>query len=183
MDRPGLTSMCVSLVTGSRWIKRVNDMVTSLEIFFTIEIRRLGNQSLGRCWLRPTVSRLDLLCASGLGPADILIVMMNAGSDTTAIAMTNFLYIMMKHPHILAKLRVEIDGALKDEEPNMKVAPYAKVRNLPYLKACIGRNISYLEQMIFFATILRRYEFAFKQPDWELKRVEGLNTWPQQFPL
>jgi cytochrome P450 len=263
-----LTSMCVSLVTGSRWIKRVNDMVTSSEIFFTIEIRRLGNQSLGRCWLRPTVSRLDLLCASGLGPADILIVMMNAGSDTTAIAMTNFLYIMMKHPHILAKLRAEIDGALKEEEPNMKVAPYAKVRNLPYLKACIdeslrlwpptgaglpretpeggtailgqyipggvtvsvptftahrdpnvggrpdeffpdrwltedapvlisryfmsfsfggraciGRNISYLEQMIFFATILRRYEFAFKQPDWELKRVEGLNTWPQQFPL
>jgi cytochrome P450 len=37
---------------------------------------------------------------------------MNAGSDTTAIAMTNFLYIMMKHPDKLANLRAEIDEAL-----------------------------------------------------------------------
>jgi hypothetical protein len=50
-------------------------------------------------------------------------------------------------------------------------------------RGCIGRNISYLEQTIFFATILRRYEFAFKRPDWEIKKVEGLNIWPQEFPL
>lgn len=194
--------------------------------------------------------------------------MMNAGSDTTAIAMTNFLYIIMKHPHIMAKLRSEIDEALKDEDPNIDVVPYAKVRNIPYLRACIdeslrlwpptgvglpretpkggttilgqhipggvtvsvpiftthrdpkawhhpdeflperwladdapilmsryfmpfsfggraciGRNISYLEQTIFLATILRRYEFAFKDPAWQIKRVEGMNTWPQAFPV
>jgi cytochrome P450 len=67
--------------------------------------------------------------------------MMNAGSDTTAIAMTNFLYIIMKHPHIMAKLRSEIDEALKDEDPNIDVVPYAKVRNIPYLRACIDESL------------------------------------------
>jgi cytochrome P450 len=50
-------------------------------------------------------------------------------------------------------------------------------------RACIGRNISYLEQTMFLGTILHRYEFAFKDPAWEIERVEGLNTWPQAFPL
>jgi hypothetical protein len=136
--------MCVSLVIGSRWIKRINDTMTSLGIFFTIEIRSLETQSLESYLLRPTVSRLDLLRAYGLGPVDTLIVMMNAGSDATGIAMTNFLYIMMKYPHILVKLRAEIDDTLKDEDPKMKAAPYAKVRNLPYLKACNDESLRLL---------------------------------------
>ena len=239
----------------------------SLEIYSMIETRSRETWSLDGYSRRLIVSSLNFPCLRDVALLTRS-VMMNAGSDTTAIAMTNFLYIMMKHPDILARLRAEIDGALKDEDPSQSVVPYGKVRNLPYLRACIneslrlwpptgaglpretpeegttilgeyvsggvtvsvpiftahrdpnvwercddffperwlgpdaplllskyfipfsfggrgciGRNISYMEQTIFFASILRRYEFAFKRPGWEIKRVEGLNTWPQEFPL
>jgi cytochrome P450 len=42
-------------------------------------------------------------------------------------------------------------------------------------RSCIGRNISYLEQTVILATLVRRYEFALPSKDWELQREETMN--------
>ncbi|KAM6523532.1 hypothetical protein FSOLCH5_004149 [Fusarium solani] len=65
-------------------------------------------------------------------------IMMNAGSDTTAIAMNNVMYWLLKNPSCMAKLREEIDSVL---EPDEVVAPYDKVKHLPYLRACLDESL------------------------------------------
>ncbi|KAI0973723.1 cytochrome P450 [Xylaria arbuscula] len=65
-------------------------------------------------------------------------IMMNAGSVTTAIALTNCLYELLKHPQVLSRLSEEVDAAL---DPDEIVAPYSKVKNLPYLKACLDESL------------------------------------------
>ncbi|CAG8384547.1 unnamed protein product [Penicillium salamii] len=190
----------------------------------------------------------------------------DAGSDTTAIALTNVLYYLIKHPNTLKKLRDEVSGVLDEGET---IAPYAKVKSLPYLKACldeslrlsppvprglerktppqgmeilgeriaggvtvsvpayiahrdprlfpepeyyiperwldesestkdmrsafipfttgaracIGRNITMMEQQILIATLVQRYDFMLPFPDWKLTWEEGFNLWPSQMPL
>lgn len=183
-------------------------------------------------------------------------IMMNAGSVTTAVAITNVMYQLVKNPRCLATLREEIDAVM---DPDEVVASYDKVKHLPYLRACldesmrifpptshglpretppegsqilgqwvpghtsvsvsayvahhdeqafpnsnqflperflgeqgkalqpffvafsagaracIGRNISYLEQTKILATIVHRYEIALSRPDWELRRLETMN--------
>ncbi|KAF2152237.1 cytochrome P450 monooxygenase [Myriangium duriaei CBS 260.36] len=64
-------------------------------------------------------------------------IMMNAGSDTTAIAINGCLYNLMRNPDCLAKLRSELDEALHGEV----IAPYEKVKRLPYLRACLDENL------------------------------------------
>jgi cytochrome P450 len=66
-------------------------------------------------------------------------IMMNAGSDTTAIAMSNAMFLLLKNPQCLAKLRDEIDTVLDEEDD--AVAPYDKVRHLPYLRACLDEAL------------------------------------------
>lgn len=191
-------------------------------------------------------------------------IMMNAGSDTTAIAMNNVMYLLLKNPACLKKLREEIDETLDEGE---SVAPYDKIKHLPYLRACldesmrllppttfglprktppegaavvedyipgdttvsissyvahrdpsafpdaevynperwmgeegrnlqsyfiafsagargcIGRNISYLEQMVLLASLLHRYEFALPHSEWEPTRRENFNLSPGAMPL
>lgn len=183
-------------------------------------------------------------------------IMLNAGSTTTAIALANVLYHLLKTPMVLSRLRAELDRAL---DPDDIIAPYDRVKTLPYLRACldeslrltsptthnlgrvtppggmqvleyhipagvtvsmsalvvhhdptvfpdptrydpdrwlgdagkalqpyflafsagargcIGRNISYLEQTVLLASLLRRYEFALPRPDWEVTRLETMN--------
>jgi cytochrome P450 len=65
-------------------------------------------------------------------------IMMNAGSDTTAIAMNNVMYNLLKNPACLEKLRHEVDSVLEADEV---VAPYEKVRHLPYLRACLDESL------------------------------------------
>ncbi|KAI0423053.1 cytochrome P450 [Xylaria grammica] len=65
-------------------------------------------------------------------------IMMNAGSDTTAIAMNNAMYWLLRNPDCMAKLRNEIDAVLDDDEV---VAPYDKVKHLPYLRACLDEAL------------------------------------------
>ncbi|KAK5942865.1 hypothetical protein PMZ80_005431 [Knufia obscura] len=57
----------------------------------------------------------------------------NAGSVTTATAINNVMYLLLKHPRVLTKLREELDANLGDED----VVPYDKVKHLPYLRACL----------------------------------------------
>ncbi|KAJ2897481.1 hypothetical protein MKZ38_004648 [Zalerion maritima] len=65
-------------------------------------------------------------------------IMMNAGSVTTAIAVTNVLYQLLKNPETLAKLQEEVDGVLDEDEI---VASYDKVKHLPYLRACLDESL------------------------------------------
>ncbi|GAP91299.1 putative cytochrome P450 oxidoreductase [Rosellinia necatrix] len=62
----------------------------------------------------------------------------NAGSDTTAMALTQNLHLLIKHPRHLEALRNELDSVL---EPEDVVAPYDKVKDLPYLRACIDEGL------------------------------------------
>lgn len=61
-------------------------------------------------------------------------IMLNAGSDTTAIAMNNAMFWLLKNPKCLERLREEVDAVLDPEEV---IAPYDKVKHLPYLRACL----------------------------------------------
>lgn len=68
-------------------------------------------------------------------------IIINAGADTTAIALSQILVLLIKHPECLGKLRSEIDNAL---DPEDAVAPYDKVRDLPYLRACLDEGLRLL---------------------------------------
>lgn len=65
-------------------------------------------------------------------------LMVNAGSDTTAIAVSNTMFLLLKNPKCLAKLRAELDEVMDSDEV---VAPYDKVKILPYLNACINESL------------------------------------------
>ncbi|KAJ6084095.1 hypothetical protein N7486_010895 [Penicillium sp. IBT 16267x] len=65
-------------------------------------------------------------------------IMMNAGSVTTAVAITNVMYQLLRNPRTLAKLREELDNVLDEDEC---VADYDKVRHLPYLRACLDESL------------------------------------------
>lgn len=73
-------------------------------------------------------------------------IMMNAGHDTTAISLRNALFFLLRNPNCLAKLREEIDEILEDDEV---IAPYGKVKHLPYLRACIDESLRMLPPIVF----------------------------------
>jgi benzoate 4-monooxygenase len=50
-------------------------------------------------------------------------------------------------------------------------------------RACIGRNITFIEQQILVATLVHRYEFSLPSRDWKLEWKEAFNLWPSQMPL
>jgi cytochrome P450 len=78
-------------------------------------------------------------------------IMMNAGSVTTAVAMTNIIYQLLKNPEIKKKLVEELDAALDDEnededdgaseDPFAAVCSYDRVKHLPYLRACLDESL------------------------------------------
>lgn len=189
---------------------------------------------------------------------------MDAGSDTTAIALANVMYHLLKNPPVYAKLREELDNALSDKNA---IPSYSSVQQLPYLRACldeslrlvpplsyglpritppegaiiaghwipggttvsvsayvvhrdpatfpepeefrperwlkkegrdlnaafipfitgargcIGRNITYLEQTVLMAALVRRYDLALPSSGWELEREEAFLVWPKPMPL
>ncbi|KAL2679188.1 hypothetical protein Neosp_009951 [[Neocosmospora] mangrovei] len=191
-------------------------------------------------------------------------VLLDAGSDTTAIALTHVMYNLIRHPNALQRLRDELKEALDDDNP---VASYGQVKNLPYLRACldeslrllppvsfglnrktgpggltidgqwidegitvgvpaytahrnpelfpdperyyperwleemhkdvktsfipfsagargcIGRNITYMEQMILIASLVQRYDLTLPHDDCVLSHEEAFNLWPGPMPL
>lgn len=60
-----------------------------------------------------------------------------AGSDTTATATRTTIVYVLSNPHVLKKLRAEIDGAAKIVSSPITDA---EARTLPYLQACIREN-------------------------------------------
>ena len=65
-------------------------------------------------------------------------IMLNAGSDTTALAMVNVMYHLLRHPEVMKKLRDEVDMVLGPEEV---IASYDKVKYLPYLRAVLDESL------------------------------------------
>lgn len=191
--------------------------------------------------------------------------LLNAGFETTGIALTHALELLIKHPLYLQMLREELDMVLDPEE---EVALYDKVKDLPFLRACIdeslriippvsaglprrtpaegaqimdhwipghtsvnmtvyaahrdpeifkdpevfdptrwlnledrkrmesafipfsagsrgclGRNITYLEQIIMIASLVHRYDFALPTPEFALDRFEAFNILCGQLPI
>jgi cytochrome P450 len=67
-------------------------------------------------------------------------VLMNAGSDTTAAAITSTIYHLISNPTCLAKLREEVESRVSATDP-MEIVAYDLVRDLPYLRACIDETL------------------------------------------
>src|ERR1700681_3517078 len=63
--------------------------------------------------------------------------MMNAGTSTTAAALTNSIYLLYKHPIALSKLREELGAATGTAE----VPSSGELANLPHLRACIEESL------------------------------------------
>ncbi|KAI1323176.1 benzoate 4-monooxygenase cytochrome P450 [Xylariaceae sp. FL0255] len=57
-----------------------------------------------------------------------------AGTDGPAVSISMTLYYLVRYPETLTQLRAELDSVLS---PKDSIAPWAKVRSLPYLRACI----------------------------------------------
>ena len=80
-------------------------------------------------------------------------VFLSAGSDTTASSMTNTLYLLLKTPAALSKLRSEIHSALlgqttsspHPDSPTPPIIPYTTTLSpLRYLRACIDESLRHL---------------------------------------
>ncbi|KAF2815312.1 putative cytochrome P450 monooxygenase, partial [Mytilinidion resinicola] len=65
-------------------------------------------------------------------------VILNAGSDSTGIAMTNTIYSLIENPRALAILREELDEALGSTDV---VAPYGKIKYCAYLRAVLDESM------------------------------------------
>lgn len=63
--------------------------------------------------------------------------LMNAGTETTAAALTSTIFLLYTHPKVLEKLRQEIDIAF----PGNEVPAYDAASKLPYLRACIEESL------------------------------------------
>ena len=95
--------------------------------------------------------KLDLSMGEILAESGVI---MNAGSDTTTAALTSTVFLLYKHPHVLAKLRAELDSVMGDgngHRPSsqyqqqiqvpVSVPQYEQVAHLPYLRACIEESL------------------------------------------
>ena len=65
-------------------------------------------------------------------------VILNAGSNSTGIAMTNTIYELVQCPRALKELRKELDEAFPDADV---VPTHEQLRLLPYLRACIDESM------------------------------------------
>ena len=67
------------------------------------------------------------------------IVFMNAGSETTAAALSSTLYFLLSNPKCLEKLRTEIDARLESNHDG--VVSCDSARDVPYLRAWIDESL------------------------------------------
>ncbi|OGM49458.1 hypothetical protein ABOM_001641, partial [Aspergillus bombycis] len=68
-------------------------------------------------------------------------IMLNAGSVSTAVAINNAIYNLLRNPKVLSRLREEIDTVA--DEGEVAIA-YDKVKDLPYLRACLDESLRIL---------------------------------------
>jgi cytochrome P450 len=71
-----------------------------------------------------------------------VLLLVDAGSDTTAIALTHVMWQLIQIPTKLAKLRHEIQPLFEATESQSKVVPsYVSLSQCTYLKACLDEAL------------------------------------------
>lgn len=76
-----------------------------------------------------------------LTPADLSTeaqLTIGAGSDTTATALTNIMYYLIKHPSTFARLRAELDAASGDPTMYDQSIESGKLAELKFLQAVVN---------------------------------------------
>ncbi|CAH0051637.1 unnamed protein product [Clonostachys solani] len=263
------TQWVMSTLPG-RWRKVFEDGKPTEDVFYHLAAERLRKFQAGE---RPDDFFSSLLEDKAGNPNNLqwgemiaeVGAIINAGADTTAIAMTQHMLLLYRHPEHLETLRQEVETVLDRDDV---ISPYDKVKDLPFLRACIdeslrlmpptsaglprrtpkegarilnkwipgdtsvsmtiyaahrdedifpdpeafkperwldpanrrkmessfipfsagsrsclGRNITYLEQVIVLASIVHRYNFALTSKDWDLQRSEAFNILCGPMPM
>ncbi|PPR01287.1 hypothetical protein CVT24_006362 [Panaeolus cyanescens] len=67
---------------------------------------------------------------------DNMVVFFIAGHDTTAGAMSSFVYYLAKHPELQKRAREEVLAALENDEPNL-----TNLRKMNFVQACIRESL------------------------------------------
>ncbi|KAI0465547.1 benzoate 4-monooxygenase cytochrome P450 [Xylaria cf. heliscus] len=80
----------------------------------------------------PAITTLDRIAELEQAVRSSYLVLTDTYAQAVSISMT--LYYLLRYPHTLVKLRAELDSTLSPDE---RVVPWGKVRDLPYLRACI----------------------------------------------
>ncbi|KAL9112411.1 MAG: hypothetical protein Q9227_003253 [Pyrenula ochraceoflavens] len=78
----------------------------------------------------PDISQADILAE--------IATMINAGGDGPGLSIIYTLYYLVKNPQTFQKLREELDSVLS---PSDTIAPWSKVKSLPYFRACIDESL------------------------------------------
>lgn len=68
--------------------------------------------------------------------ANLIIV---AGTDTVSSTLTQTFHTLVKHPSVLKKLQMELDGCAESGQLTVE-----KTRNLPYLNAVVNESLRLL---------------------------------------
>ncbi|KAF9774148.1 hypothetical protein IL306_007898 [Fusarium sp. DS 682] len=131
----------------SNWLRRVTG-VQGIEDFDNICIdqleKRLGNGTPNR----PQQDFMSKILTNRDGKDRDLsfqrllaesIVFMNAGSETTAAALSSTLYFLLSNPKCLEMVRAELDVRLGPDHDG--IIPYHSVKDLSYLRACIDEAL------------------------------------------
>lgn len=70
----------------------------------------------------------------------ITITTIQAGSETTAFTTSTCLYNLLAHPHVLAKLRAELEAVQRTTPTGWPLPPMSALRSLTYLEACVKES-------------------------------------------
>ncbi|KAJ5610020.1 cytochrome P450 [Penicillium lagena] len=65
----------------------------------------------------------------------------NAAGENTEIALTNILWLLMRTPRVVEKLRRELNDALPGGLNATGIPSYEQIKDLPYLRACIDEGL------------------------------------------
>ncbi|KAI9153701.1 hypothetical protein LWI28_015304 [Acer negundo] len=69
---------------------------------------------------------------------DIVISFLLAGRDTVASALTSFVWLLAKHPHVVSAVRIEADTIIG---PNQNLKSFEQLRQLNYLQAAVYESM------------------------------------------
>lgn len=70
----------------------------------------------------------------------LTITTIQAGSETTAYTTAITMYILLENPHVLAKLREELESVSATTATGWELPPMSDLRPLPYLEACVEES-------------------------------------------
>ncbi|KIJ98494.1 hypothetical protein K443DRAFT_133396 [Laccaria amethystina LaAM-08-1] len=109
-------------------IRKIDDLVKDFGQLLEDKKQRPGNDMLTYMIEEPEMTDEEF--------RDNMVVFFIAGHDTTAGAMSSFVYYLSKHPEAQVRARKEVVAALGKDEPNIE-----NLRHMPFLQACIRESL------------------------------------------